>query len=374
MVKLRVVTSILAAGIAVSIGHAVAAEEVIKIGAVAPLTGIFAPVGQSQLTGLQLRVKEINAQDKKYQIELIVHDDASKCNESVNATIKLITEDKVTAIFGATNSPCALAMIPTTSRYKVPQFTFGVGTALTEQGSKWLFRIAVAAPGQTKTLADYAVTKLNHKKIAILYSDDEYGASMANGFKNALEHLNLKPAAFETFPISDKDFTGQLTKVKESGATALFATGAYTAVALIARQAKQMGMNLQLLGDTGTATPKFAELGGSSVEGTVLVVPFDPSAKDPKVQKFVEAYKAQFGRVPGGWEAEVYDALSMIYQAVKQSGRNDPQVVRDYVASLRPGAPFTGVLGNWSFDAKGDASFPLIMVQIEDGKQVVLAH
>lgn len=374
MAKLRVVTTMLVAAIAVSSGQATGAEEVIKIGAVAPLTGIFAPVGQSQLTGLQLRAKEINAQDQKYKIKLIVHDDASKCNESVNATIKLITEDKVTAIFGATNSPCALAMIPTTSRYKVPQLTFGVGTTLTEQGSKWIFRIAVAAPGQTKALANYAVQKLNHKKIAVLYSDDEYGASMANGFKNALGQLNLKPAAFETFPIADQDFTGQLTKVKESGATALFATGAYTAVALIAKQAIQMGMHLQLLGDTGTATPKFAELGGSAVEGTVLVVPFDPSAKDAKVQTFVQAYKDEFGRVPGGWEAEVYDALSMVYHAVKQTGKNDPQTVRDYLAGLRPDAPYKGVLGNWSFDAKGDASFPLIMVQIKDGKQVVLPH
>ncbi|MER1967996.1 ABC transporter substrate-binding protein [Castellaniella sp. GW247-6E4] len=357
------------AGLAAGAG----AQDVIKIGAIAPLTGNFAPVGQSQLNGLELRTEEINKENGKYKIKLIVHDDASKCNESVNATIEVLTKDKVTAVFGATNSPCALAMIPSTSRYKVPQFTYGVGTALTEQGSKWIFRIAVGAPGQSRALANYAVHDLKQDKIAVLYSDDEYGASMANGFKKALQDLKLEPAAFESFPISDQDFTGQLTKVKESGATALFATGVYTAVALIAKQAKQMGMNLQLLGDTGTATPKFAELGGKDVEGTILVVPFDPDSTAPKVRSFVQKYNAKFGRNPGGWEAEVYDALSMIYEAVNKSGENTPEAVRKYVSGLTPEHPYVGVLGEWKFDQKGNADFPLYMVKIEGGKQVVVS-
>jgi branched-chain amino acid transport system substrate-binding protein len=351
-----------------------AAQETIKIGVVGPLTGAFAAGGHSQLTGSEMRAKEINAAGGKYKIELFSEDDASNCNQTANATVKLITREKVAAVIGAVNSPCALAMVPLTQRYRVPQFTFGVGTAITEQGSEWVFRIAVAANGQTKALADFSVNELKKDKIAILYSDDEYGASMANGMKRALESLKLKPAAMEVFPRNDQDFTGQLTTVKSSGANALYATGSYTGAALIAKQAKQLGLDLQLLGDTGNATPKYIELGGEAVQGAVLVEPFTPADPDPKIQSFVKKYKEQYGRDPDGWVAETYDAVGMIHAAVEKTGKVDSKAIRDFVAALTPEKPYQGILGSWYFEKTGDAKFPLYKVQIKDGQKTILAR
>ena len=355
-------------------GPAPAAQKVIKIGVVGPLTGQFAAVGQSQLNGAEMKAKEINAAGGDYKIELLSEDDASNCDQSVNATVKLITKDKVTAILGACNSPCALAMVPLTKRYKTAQFTFGVGTAITKQGSEWVFRVAVGAPGQTKALADYAVSELGQKKIAVLYSDDEYGASMAEGFKAALKAHGLEPTAFESYPRSDKDFSGQLTKVKSSGATALYPTGSYAASALIAKQAKQLGLNLQLLGDTGNATPKYMELGGEAVEGSVVVEPFTPADKDPKIQEFVKKYKELYGRAPDGWVAEMYDTVGLIHQAIVKAGKVDRQAVRDYAAGLKPGAGHQGLLGEWFFDQEGNANFSLYKVQIKGGKKTILGR
>ena len=355
-------------------GPAPAAQKVIKIGVVGPLTGQFAAVGQSQLNGAEMKAKEINAAGGDYKIELLSEDDASNCDQSVNATVKLITKDKVTAILGACNSPCALAMVPLTKRYKTAQFTFGVGTAITKQGSKWVYRVAVGAPGQTKALADYAVSELGQKKIAVLYSDDEYGASMAEGFKAALKAHGLEPTAFESYPRSDKDFSGQLTKVKSSGATALYPTGSYAASALIAKQAKQLGLNLQLLGDTGNATPKYMELGGEAVEGSVVVEPFTPADQDPKIQEFVKKYKELYGRAPDGWVAEMYDTVGLIHQAIVKAGKVDRQAVRDYAAALKPGAGHQGLLGEWFFDQEGNANFSLYKVQIKGGKKTILGR
>lgn len=372
---LRRLVTILAGAAALAIalpGHA--QQQVVKIGVIGPLTGTFAAAGQSQITGAEMRAKEINAAGGKVRIELISHDDASNCDQSVNATVKVITQDQVVAVLGALNSPCALAMIPITRRYQTPQFTVGVGTAITQQGSEWVFRVAVGATGQAQSLAEYAVGKLGHKKIAVLYADDEYGASMANGFKAALASMNLQPAAFESFPRSDQDFTGQLTKIKASGATALFATGSYTAAALIAKQARQLGLALQLLGDTGNASPKYAELGGDAVDGAVVVEPFTPADPDPKVQAFVKRYTQLYGRAPDGWAAEMYDTVSMIHEAIAGSGKIDRKVVRDYVASLRKGTPYTGILGAWRFAETGDAVFPLYKVQLKGGHKVILAH
>ena len=374
MTRIRKLVVFVAGFAALSIAAPAYTQQVIKIGVVGALTGQFAAVGQSQLTGAEMRAKEINATGGKYKIELISHDDASNCDQSVNATIKMITQDNVVAVLGAVNSPCALAMVPITRRYSTPQFTFGVGTAITQQGSEWVFRTAVGAPGQTKELAEYAVKKLGHQKIAVLYADDEYGGSMATGFKAALAALNMQPAAFESYPRADQDFTGQLTKIKASGATALFATGSYTASALIAKQARQLGLKIQHLGDTGNATPKYAELGGEAVDGAVLVEPFTPADPDPKVQAFVKRYKDQYGRDPDGWVAEMYDTVSIILEAVTRSGKIDRKAIRDYAAGLRTGTPYSGILGTWSFAENGDAIFPLYKVQIKGGQKVILTR
>jgi branched-chain amino acid transport system substrate-binding protein len=350
------------------------AQQIIRIGVVGPLTGAFAAGGQSQLTGAEMRAKEINAAGGKYKIEILAEDDASNCDQSANATVKLATKDNVVAVIGALNSPCALAMVPITKRYKVPQFTPGVGASITKQGSDWVFRTAVAAAGQTKVLASFTTKELGQTKIAVLYSDDEYGASMANGFKDALAGLGLAPAAFESFPRADQDFTGQLTKIKAAGATALYAVGAYTASALIAKQAKQLGMSLQLIGDTGNATPKYIELGGEAVEGAVVIEPFTPVDPDPKVQDFTKRYRDQYGRDPDGWVAEMYDTVEIIRQAVEKAGKPDRQAVRDFAASLKEDTPFRGLLGQWVYDSTGDVTFPLYKVQIKDGKKTIIGR
>jgi branched-chain amino acid transport system substrate-binding protein len=237
-----------------------------------------------------------------------------------------------------------------------------------------VFRTAVAADGQTKVLADLAVNQLKKTKIAILYSDDEYGASMANGFKNALAALGLQPASFDSFPREDQDFTGQLTKAKTAGADALFATGSYTASALIAKQAQQLGMQVQLLGDTGNATPKYIELGGEAVEGAIVVEPFTPADPAEKMQNFAKSYREKFKREPDGWTAEMYDVVEIIRQAVDKAGKVDRQAIRDYAAGLSQDKPFEGLLGRWVYSANGEVTFPLYKVQIKDGKKVIIGR
>lgn len=349
-------------------------QQVLKIGVVGPLTGNFAAGGQSQLNGAQMRAKEINAAGGPIRIEILAQDDGANCDQSVNATVKLITQDHVAAIIGALNSPCSLAMIPLTKRYKVPQFTSSVGTSITQQGSPYVFRVAVGAIAQSAELARFAVGPLKQSKIAVAYSDDEYGASMAAGFKEALARMGMVPVDFASFPREDQDFTGQLTRIKASGATSLYVIGAYTAAALYARQAKQLGMDLVLLGDTGNATPKYIELGGEAVNGAIVMEPFTPVDPAPAVQTFVKAFREQFGREPDGWSGEMYDTVAIIHDAAVKAGKPDPEAIRAYAAGLTAEAPFKGLLGDWVFDKSGEVHFPLYTIKIENGVKVIVAH
>ena len=161
------------------------AQEAIKIGVVGPLTGAFAAGGQSQLSGAEIRAKEINTGGGKYKIELMSEDDASNCNQSANATVKLITQGRVAAILGAVNSPCSLAMVPLTHATGCRNSPSGLGRpSLTRLGMGVQGRGRCERPDEGSRR--YAMKELKHQKIAVLYSDDEYGASMANGFKEAL--------------------------------------------------------------------------------------------------------------------------------------------------------------------------------------------
>jgi branched-chain amino acid transport system substrate-binding protein len=134
-------------------------------------------------------------------------------------------------------------------------------------------------------------------------------------------------------------------------------------------------MDLQLLGDTGNATPKYAELGGDAVVGTIVVEPFTPTDPDPKVQAFVKAYKAEFGRDPDGWVAETYDTISMILNAVQKTKKIDHEAIRQYVSGLTEQDPYNGILRGWHFSKEGDALFPLNKVRVtKDGKKEILAR
>lgn len=354
-----------------------AQEKVIKIGVVGALTGDFAMVGKSQLTGAQMKANEINAQEGDITIEILSEDDASDCDQSVNATTKLITRENVHAVLGAINSPCALAMVPITEENETPQFTFGVGTAITEQGSDWIYRVALKCSDQAQQLAQFAHNELGHDSFAVLYSDDEYGASCASGFRSSLEEMGLEPAAYESFPRGDREFSGQLTTVQNSGATALYVTGDVTGAALIAQQAQDFGLDLQLLGDTGIANPQFAELAGDAAVGTVVVEPFTPVDPDPEVQEWVAAYEEEFDRQPDGWVAEMYDTVGLIYEGVSQADENGEidwsspdslrQAIHTYAENLSPEDPYEGILPEIYFDEQGDCYFPLYKVQWQEG-------
>jgi len=350
-----------------------AASRTLKIGVIGPLTGGFTAGGWSQLNGAKLRAKEINEMGGDIKIEILPEDDGMRAIGSINAANKLISKG-VIAILGPINSPCTLVTVPVTEKAKLPHFTVSIGTAITRQGSKWIFRVALAADGQTRELASYMVKEKGVRKFAIMNTNDEYGQSAADGFVAALADLGIKPVIVETWTRDDKDYTGQLTRIKAADSEALFLTGSFTDSALIAKQARQLGVNVTLLGDTGNATPKYIELGGDAVEGTILVEPFTPADPDPMIQGFVKKFRAEYEKDPDSWSAEFYDAVGIIHEAAKRIPDLDRTKLRDYAASLTKDKPYKGVLGDIYFDEKGDPLYRLYKVQVREGKKVILTR
>ena len=361
----------LAAVVIAPFGGRAEAAKVLRLGVLGPLTGDLAFGGQFQLKGAQLQAELLNKMQNKIKIEIIAEDDESKCDVSVSAARKLIARDKVHALLGAWQSTCTLAIVPITAAAKIPQYTTSVAGPITQQGSKWIFRVAVPTKGLNIATITYAVKKLGLKKVAILSSNEEVGKSFSASTVAALKTHGLKPVTRQEYARGDKDFTGQLGRIKATGADAIIMATGFQEQAIIARQVKELGMKVRLLGgDTIGGNPKFVDLGGKHVEGLVFATTFIPVSSDKRLAPFMKAYIAKFNERPDPWAGEFYDAVGLIFEAVKANGYvPDSKQIGAFTRNLTSAKnSYSGILGNVYFDKTGDGAWEPIIGEIVDTK------
>jgi branched-chain amino acid transport system substrate-binding protein len=373
LVPISVPTLLLALFLALVPRLAGAQDRVVKLGVIGPLTGDFAFGGQYQLAGAQLRAEELNAQGGGIRIEIVSEDDASKCDQSVAAARKLLSRDQIHALLGAWQSTCTLAIVPLTAQAEVPQYTTSVAGPITQQGSRWIFRVGIPTSGLNRATLEHAVKRQGFKKIAIFTSNEEVGKSVAATSVAVLQSLGLTPVAREEWNRGDKDFTGQLGRIRASGAEAMIFSTGFAEQSIIARQVRQLGMKLQLLGgDTIGGNPKFLELAGPDIEGLVFSVGFIAVEDDPRVGAFVKRYRERHRQVPDSWAALFYDTVGLVHAAVKATGSVDRKAIAEYTRGLRKGAAYPGVVADMHFDDKGDPQWDPLLVQIVGGKWKIL--
>jgi len=345
----------------------------VKVGFVGPLTGPVAFAGISQKNGIEMALEEVNSKGGIKgvgRVEVIFED--TKCTPDVTvASVKrLNTRDKIVALIGETCSPATLAIVKVMDEAKIPLVTCkSSAPPITDQGSRYIFRTQLTSARTAAGLAEFAIKDLKLKKIATLNDSDDFGMGGATSFNGELEKLGVKPVAWEKFMKKDKDFSAQLIKIKESGAEGVFIVGLYEEVALILRQAKQLGVKFQAMGLDTITVPKFIELAGDAGEGIIASTSFNPYDPDPKVQDFVKRYKARFNRDADDSAAQGYDAMAMILHAMEQAGSANPQKLRDAIAK----SDYKGVTGNTKFNEKGDDMRPFIKAQVKGGQYIFLA-
>lgn len=329
-------------------------QKVLKIGVVGPESGGAAQLGQGQHKAVQLAVDEINAKKGAgdWKLEVLFEDDEGNPTKSASATNKLIQQSQVHVIIGAIHSSATLADMVVTARAGIPQITAGsTGASITEQGNKWLFRTAVNDEFQANAIAKYAKDVSKVKKIATFTAADDYGQSGAKLLAAAISKEGLELVANPTYNNGDKDFKPQLLAIKDSGAEAIAMWGIYTEAALIAKQAKQLGLNVQLFGASGMAAQKLIELGGDAVQGLVLTQTFLPNSPEPQVKEFVNNYKAKYKEDPIPHAAQAYDSVYVLAAAVKSADSTKPDALREAITKT---AGLQLVTGNPKFNAKGD--------------------
>lgn len=343
--------------------------DTIKIGEFASLTGKEATFGTSAHEGTLLAVEEVNAAGGVLgkKLELLTEDDQSKAGEPANAVNKLISKDGVIAILGEVASSRSLEAGPICQDSKIPMISpASTNPSVTKVGN-YVFRACFTDPFQGAALANFSTETLKATKVAMLTDvKSDYSKGLAKCFKDKFLANGGQLVTELDYNGGDKDFKGQLTTIAGASPQAVFVPGYYTDVALIAIQAKQLGLTVPLFGGDGWESSVLLDIGKESMNGNYFSTHCAADQGTPKMTAFVEAYKKKFnGKVPDAMAVLGYDSAMMLADAIKRAGTTESAALRDAIAATKD---FEGVSGKFSLNADRDAVKALVFIKIEDGK------
>jgi branched-chain amino acid transport system substrate-binding protein len=348
--------------------HRGAAQEPIKIGEYASLTGKEAAFGQASHHGTVLAFEEINAAGGVLgrKLELVAEDNQTKSGESATIVKKLISRDKVVAILGEVASMRSLEAAPICQHAKIPMISpSSTNPKVTEVGD-YIFRVCFTDPFQGAALAKFAQETLKAKRIAVLTSvSSAYSVGLSKYFKEPFAKAGGVIAVEQRYSEGDKDFKAQLTAIKAAAPDAILASGYYTEAALICRQARDLGITVPLFGGDGWEAPELVQIGGAAVEGVYYSTHFSPVVPGERTQEFVKKFRARWGEAPDAMAALGYDSALVLADAIKRAGTTDAAKLRDAIAATKD---FPGATGNTTLDAQRNATKAAVLLTVKNGK------
>jgi branched-chain amino acid transport system substrate-binding protein len=324
------------------------AADTVKIGLLAPLTGFAAADGLSVLNSVQLAVERVNQDGGLLgrQVELVYYDDRADGKEAVALSRKLIQQDRVAGVVGGSYSTPSRAVAPIFEDEEIPFVAaYAVHPDVTTSG-KYCFRNGFLGMVEGKSAGYVSVELLKAKKIALLTSDNDFGRTLAEGFKAYLgdQGKDAQIVFEQTYPFKEKDFKPYLSKVKEANPDILFASGYYFQTGPIVQQARELGLDIQILGEEGADSPKFLEIAGAAAEGFVIVTNLDRDDPRPVVQDFLTTFEQRYQIQPDMVGASAYDAFMIICDGIRRAGATDGPAIQQAIAATKDYNGLTGVL------------------------------
>jgi branched-chain amino acid transport system substrate-binding protein len=336
----------------------------IKVGVYVDLTGQTSSFGQSTKNGIQLAVDEINAAGgvNGRKMTLIIEDDQGRPEQATTVVQKLINQDKVQAILGEVASTNSLAAAPVAQGAKIPMITpSSTNPKVTEVGD-YISRVCFIDPFQGSTMAKFAAKSLNAKTAAILGDvNSDYSKGLTQFFEQEFTKNGGQVVTKEAYTQNDPDFKAQLTKIRNLNPDVIYIPGYYGQVGIIARQARELGMNMPLLGGDGWDSPELWKLGGESLKNSYISNHYSAENPAPEIQNFVKAYQAKYNVVPDSLAALAYDAAKVLADAIKRAGGTDSAKLKDAINATKD---FKGVTGTITLDANRNAIKPAVVLEL----------
>ena len=362
---LRTVSIVIAAA---SFAALVCAEDTIKIGEFASMTGKEATFGQISHQGALLAIEEVNAAGGVLgrKLELLTEDDQSKPGESATIVKKFISRDKVVAILGEIVSSRTLEAAPICQNAKIPLVSPGATAPEVTTKGDYIFRACFIDPFVGTITAKFARDTLKVRRAGILSSvSSAQSVGLAKFFRERFTAEGGTIALEQKFGEGDKDFRAQLTAIRAAGVDGVFIPAYYTEAALICKQARDLGLVIPLFGTDGRESAEFLATGGKAVEGCYLVTHYSPENHSPLVRAFNARFQQRWDTPSNALSALGYDAAMLIVDALRRAGTTDSAKLRDALAAT---AGFVGVTGVFTLDAQRNPTKSAVVLTVKNGK------
>ncbi|MBJ7222829.1 MULTISPECIES: ABC transporter substrate-binding protein [unclassified Brenneria] len=346
---------------------ALAAE--VKIGVVLPLSGALSGYGQPSQKGVEL----INSLEPTLKngdtIKLVIIDDKSDKVEAANAMQRLVSSDKVDAVIGEVTSTNTMAMTKMAEDTKTPLVSPTATNDRVTRNRQYVSRVCFSDSFQGVVGANLASRDLGAKTAAIMFdSSNDYSVGLAKSFRTQFLKNGGTIAVEVQAPGGSKDFKAQLSTIKAKNVDMIYMPIYYTEGALIAVQAKQLGLKVPVVGGDGLAAdPVFFKLGQDAVEGYMTTDYYSPNAKDqtPEGETFIKAWEEKYKEPTHTWGAMTADAYKMIVNGMNQC--SDPKDRVCVNEKIRATSNFSGITGTLTLK-DGDAIRSAVINEVKDGQ------
>lgn len=335
----------------------------IVIGVGAPFTGDLAQFGTSMINGVMMAVEEINSAGGVLGRKITIEkgDDQAKANEGTLVAQRFAGNPDMVAVLGHFNSSISHPASAIYQSYGLLMLTpASTNPIITQQGFNLVFRNLPNDDENGRQLADFAVRQ-GYKRLAIYFANNTYGKGLADVFEARAKEQGIAIIDRQSYdPGRDEDFRAVLTNWKGANLDAICIAGETPKAANIISQARELGINVPVMGGDGLASSELWELGGPAAEGTFVVQYFHPSDTRAEVVAFNEKYQKAHGRLPDVWAAQAYDAMKVLAAAMEKAGSTVPAKVADALRTIE----WQGVTGHHAFDQKGDVIGKKVVITV----------
>jgi branched-chain amino acid transport system substrate-binding protein len=349
-----------------------AQQEVVKLGFASPLTGPQAHYGQDNLNGARMAVDELNAGGPRIggrpvRFELIAEDDQADPRAGTIAAQRLV-DAGVRGVVGHFNSGVSIPASRLYADAGIPQLSVSTAVRYTRQGHRTAFRLMADDDRQGAALGRYATGRLGLRRLAVVDDRSAYGQGLADAFAAAVKAAGGEIVKREYTSDREFDFRAILASIRSAAPEAVFFAGYDAQAGPLARQMRELGVAVPLLGGETMHTAKFIELAGAAADGHVASTPGAPLLRRPRGRAFADRYRARYRRDIGLYAPYFYDGVMVLAAAMREAGSSDAGRA---LAALR-GIRHAGVTADIAFDERGDLTEGALSIFRVVGGQWVL--
>ena len=343
----------------------VQAADPIKIGFNVPLTGFAAADGNSAKIGAELAVEQANAAGgiNGQPVELVIYDDQAAAKEAVSIATKLIERDQVPVAVSGSYSGSTRAAAGIFQEAGVPYIAaYAVHPDITRAGD-YIFRTSFVGEVQGRAGAKLIGESLGLKKVSLITLNNDFGTSLANGFKSAAGQFGIEIVSEYEYSIKDRQFGPIVAKIKADAPTAIYASGYFFTAGPLVSQLRSAGVEVPVIGQEGYDSEKFIEIAGPAAEGVIITTSLDRDSEQAEAQAFIQAFEQKAGFKADMVAASGHTAVNVAIEALRKAGPEDRQALRDAIAATDMNAS----TGHISFNSLGEVRKAAQIQVVRDG-------